>query len=68
MCFAFIEPVEEVSCTPEEVIAACQGEIADYKVPRRVIVVEEFPRTTTNKIQRYVLQARAAEITANSDS
>lgn len=68
VCFAFIEPVEEVSCTPEEVIAACRGEIADYKVPRRVIVVEEFPRTTTNKIQRYVLQARAAEITANSDS
>ncbi len=34
--------------------------MADYKVPRHVAFVEEFPRTATGKIQRAVL-ARQAE-------
>ena len=47
------------SCTPAEAIDFCRGQIADYKVPRYVEVVDDFPRTSTNKIQRYLLQQQA---------
>jgi acyl-coenzyme A synthetase/AMP-(fatty) acid ligase len=49
--------------TPEGVIAFCRGAIADYKVPRRLQVVEDFPRTSTNKIQRYLLQQEVTRLT-----
>ena len=37
----------------EEVKAFCQGQIAHYKIPRYVKVVDEFPMTVTGKIQKY---------------
>jgi len=35
--------------------------MADYKVPRHVLIVDDFPRTSTGKIQRFVLQQQARE-------
>src|SRR4051794_14071070 len=37
----------------------CQGKIAHYKVPRYVIVVDEFPMTVTGKIQKFKLREAA---------
>lgn len=34
------------------VIAACRGGLADFKVPREVYVVEEFPRVSVGKIAK----------------
>ena len=39
------------------VIAWCKDELASFKVPRRV-VFEDIPKTSTGKIQKYVLRAR----------
>ena len=47
--------------TEGEIVEYCRGQIADYKVPRHVDVVEDFPRTTTNKIQRFILQKEIAD-------
>ena len=58
--FAFCTAVPGRALTGAEVIEHCRGRIADYKVPRHVEVVAEFPRTSTNKIQRYLLQRDAA--------
>ena len=43
----------------DDAINHCRSAIADYKVPQYVHVVADFPRTTTNKIQRYLLQQDA---------
>jgi acyl-CoA synthetase (AMP-forming)/AMP-acid ligase II len=40
--------VGEVS--EEDVISACKDELASYKVPKRVRIVEELPRTSTGKV------------------
>jgi fatty-acyl-CoA synthase len=64
VCFAFVEPVPGFECLPTQVMEACREAIADYKVPRHVQVMEAFPRTTTNKIQRYLLQEQAMKIAA----
>jgi acyl-CoA synthetase (AMP-forming)/AMP-acid ligase II len=58
---AFVVLKEPGSVTDSEIKAFCAKHMADYKVPRHVQFVEDFPRTTTGKIQRFVLQQQARE-------
>jgi fatty-acyl-CoA synthase len=41
------------SMTVEELRAYCKGRIMDYKIPKYVKFVTEFPTTVTGKIQKY---------------
>jgi long-chain acyl-CoA synthetase len=42
---------------PEEaLIAWCEERLAPFKVPKRIVVVDEFPRTGTGKIQKQPLR------------
>jgi fatty-acyl-CoA synthase len=41
------------TATAEELIAACRGRIATYKIPRYWKFVESFPLTVTGKTQKY---------------
>ncbi|HVT64841.1 MAG TPA: AMP-binding protein [Mycobacteriales bacterium] len=62
------------SVTVEDVREFCTGKLAHFKIPRYVMVVEEFPMTVTGKIQKFKmreesierlgLQAAAATVTA----
>jgi 2-aminobenzoate-CoA ligase len=45
----------------EELKQHVKATIAPYKYPRLVEFVTELPRTSTGKLQRYVLRQRAAE-------
>ncbi len=49
--------------TAEEIIAACRGKIANYKLPKEVRFLKEaeLPRSTTGKIKRHELEARLRE-------
>jgi fatty-acyl-CoA synthase len=40
----------------DEVRAFCKGQIAHYKIPRYVRIVEAFPMTVTGKIQKFVMR------------
>lgn len=60
VAYAFVERGPQAP-TEEEIIAFCKARLADYKVPRFVSFVDEFPRTATGKIQRMVLAQLAAE-------
>jgi malonyl-CoA/methylmalonyl-CoA synthetase len=40
------------------VMAALKGRIANYKVPKRIFVVEDLPRNTMGKVQKNVLRER----------
>jgi len=42
--------------TEEQVRAACQGQIAHYKVPRYIRFVDSFPMTVTGKIQKFKIR------------
>ncbi len=49
----------------EELDAWCREKLAAFKVPRR-FVFEDLPKTSTGKIQKFVLRERAKEL-ANSE-
>lgn len=44
------------SVTADDVIAHCKGQIAHYKVPRHVRVVESFVMTVTGKAQKFEMR------------
>jgi fatty-acyl-CoA synthase len=48
--------------TAEDVRAFCAGQLAHYKIPRYVHVVDEFPMTVTGKVRKVEMRERAKEI------
>ncbi len=58
---AFVTLKEGVRIDEEELISFCRGELAHFKCPKTV-VFGELPKTSTGKIQKYVLRERASAL------
>lgn len=54
---AVVRRREGSTLAAEEVVAFAEEHLSDYKVPRRVVIVEELPRTGTAKVQKAELLA-----------
>jgi len=59
---AFVQRRPGARVTEAEVVASCRGRIASFKVPRHVIFVDDLPVTSSGKIQKAVLRARAVQL------
>ena len=46
--------------TPESLREFCSGNLAHYKMPRYVKLVEDFPMTVTGKVRKVVMRAESA--------
>jgi fatty-acyl-CoA synthase len=57
--FVTVKPGAEL--TAEEVIAYCRENLAHFKAPRTVVFCE-LPKTSTGKIQKFVLRERAGAL------
>lgn len=44
------------SASADDMREFCRGQIAHYKVPRYVRIVDEFPTTVTGKVQKYLIR------------
>jgi fatty-acyl-CoA synthase len=53
---AFVVLTEGASATPETLKAHVREQLANYKVPRSITVLEGLPRSITGKIVRRELQ------------
>jgi crotonobetaine/carnitine-CoA ligase len=53
---AFVLPLQPDPSLAARVLAACREKLADFKVPREIIVVGEFPRVTLGKIDKKELR------------
>jgi fatty-acyl-CoA synthase len=60
---AFIELKPEAKVTEAEMIEFCRSHLARFKAPRAV-VFGELPKTSTGKIQKFVLREKAKSATA----
>src|SRR5262245_53041245 len=57
---AFVVPAPGVNLTGDDVIAWCREHMANYKVPRRVEIVDALPQNATGKVLKDELRARLA--------
>jgi acyl-CoA synthetase (AMP-forming)/AMP-acid ligase II len=56
---AFVRREPGHALTEDDVLAHCRGRIASFKIPRHVIFVDDFPMTSSGKIQKVKLRADA---------
>jgi fatty-acyl-CoA synthase len=60
---AFVELKPGATVTEEQIIEHCRGLLARFKCPKRV-VFGELPKTSTGKIQKFVLRERVKSASA----
>jgi fatty-acyl-CoA synthase len=62
---AFLELRENAAVTEDELTAFCRAHLAGYKLPKTWIT-GALPRTSTGKVQKFVLRERARKLSANT--
>jgi fatty-acyl-CoA synthase len=60
---AFVELKQDKKATEKEIIDFCRQHLAKFKAPRAV-VFGELPKTSTGKIQKFVLREKARSVSA----
>ncbi len=61
---AFVVPGPGAALTPDAVVAWSRENMANYKVPRWVEIVDALPATASGKVQKFQLRERAEAILA----
>src|SRR5438034_9757921 len=56
---AFVRREPGCALTGDDVLAHCRGRIASFKIPRHVVFVDDFPMTSSGKIQKVKLREEA---------
>jgi len=59
---AYVVPRSGSTVEPEEVIAWAREQMANYKVPRRVEIVDALPVNASGKVLKFELRERAAKL------
>lgn len=62
--FAFVRVRDGSALSSEKILDYCRNELAVFKIPKYVELVESFPLVGINKISKASLRARAAEVAA----
>jgi acyl-CoA synthetase (AMP-forming)/AMP-acid ligase II len=57
---AFVVPAPGAAVTGADIIAWCREQMANYKVPRAVELIDELPLSATGKVEKRELRARVA--------
>ncbi|HSE03664.1 MAG TPA: AMP-binding protein [Methylomirabilota bacterium] len=58
---AFVIPREGTALQADEIVAFARGQIANFKVPKYVEIVDRFPLTGSGKVQKFKQKAYAVE-------
>ncbi|TYL40683.1 long-chain-fatty-acid--CoA ligase [Natronococcus pandeyae] len=64
---AYIVPTPDSDVSPDEIREYCLTNLAEYKHPREVDFVEELPRTTTGKVQKFKLREQDEDVEAEAE-
>ncbi len=47
--------------TVEDIDAFCRGKMASFKIPRHLMLMEDYPMTSSGKVQKYILREMAQD-------
>jgi len=53
---ALVVPRQGVKLQEDDIISYCKSKLGGFEVPKKVVFLEDLPRTTTGKIQKHVLR------------
>jgi len=53
---AVVVPKPGVTLVPDQIIASLKSKLANFKIPKRCVVVAELPRNTMGKVQKNLLR------------
>jgi fatty-acyl-CoA synthase len=53
---AWIQARDGSELTAEDVRDYCRGQITQFKIPRHIKMVQEYPMTITGKLQKFVMR------------
>jgi len=56
-----VVPRPEQEISEKEIIAYCKEKIAGYKVPKKVVVLNEIPRNPAGKSLKHMLRKQLSE-------
>ncbi|GFN77677.1 acyl-CoA synthetase family member 2, mitochondrial [Plakobranchus ocellatus] len=59
---AWIVVKEGMTLTEEEVKDFCKDKMAKFKIPYYIMFVEDFPKTVTGKIQKFIMREESAKM------
>jgi malonyl-CoA/methylmalonyl-CoA synthetase len=59
---AVIVRSKEAEVNETAILAALEGRLAKFKLPKRIVFVEELPRNTMGKVQKNVLREKFADL------
>jgi fatty-acyl-CoA synthase len=65
--WAYVLPRAGARVTPVTVLNYCRGELAPFKVPDQIRIVDTLPLANNGKVRKYVLQLQASEESARRD-
>ena len=54
-----VEPGQAI--TDADLDTFCRGKMASFKIPRHLLVLDDYPMTSSGKVQKYLLRQMAAE-------
>jgi acyl-CoA synthetase (AMP-forming)/AMP-acid ligase II len=63
---AYVQPWEGAELTEAKVLRYCRGQIATFKIPQEVRIVDSLPLTATRKVQKFKLREEARRELATS--
>lgn len=59
--WAYVEPQPGATLTAKEALNFCRGQIAPFKIPEQVRLIDRLPTTATGKVQKFKLREMAAQ-------
>ena len=65
---AFVQPAAGHVLEADAVIDYCRGKLASFKLPRHVVLVDDFPMTASGKIRKTELREQAMQLLGGSET
>ncbi|WOG97471.1 hypothetical protein DCAR_0416811 [Daucus carota subsp. sativus] len=65
---AFVSLICGKTATEKEIIEFCREKLPKYMAPRKVVFKEELPKTSTGKIQKFLLREMAKELVSSGSN
>ena len=65
VAMAFVVPMPGTQPSPDAIRDWCREHMANYKVPRRIEIVDALPANAMGKVTKFVLRERAGKSVAS---